>query len=60
MTDDDYQMMAQRIRLMRADYKAQKIREGLDPSSPQAAYMDGRIAGLTDVLAYLCPNPQDN
>lgn len=59
MTDDDYKLMAEKVRHLRRDAR-ETIKLGeYHPSSEGWVYHSGRIAAFTEILAYLSPNPHD-
>lgn len=59
MTDDDYKMMADKVRDLRKDaFRTIELGE-YHPGSEGFIHHSGRISAFTEMLSYLCQNHHD-
>lgn len=59
MNAKDYELMTEAVKKMRAERRAYLERSGWREGTPNRAFVDGEINGLTRVLEYICPNPHE-
>ncbi len=60
MSDDDFAVLTKRLKNMRAMQRMTLKRLGYGDGSMGKVFFDGKIAGITEVLILLCPDPMED